>query len=269
MPAAPAEQAALSAAIVADPADDTLRLAYADWLQEHGDEEQAQFIRDSIKHAKMKGDTPKRRKLGKELRILEMERGPDWMKAIGLAGNRPNFTRGIAENAHYVRPAAFFREVRTLFRLLPVTTLSFGVYKGRPLTCEDLVKLARTPELARVRRLELIEETGLTAADWRVLFQSPHLSGLTALRVADCGFGNAEAEVLASSPVLEGLTELDLEKNRIGLPGCRALAASPHLTNVEYFRMYENVFSRDSVFEEARDLLYDRFGDPTLCIRGY
>ena len=44
----PDEQAALLAAICAEPDDDTPRLVYADWLQEHGDEEQAQFIRDGL-----------------------------------------------------------------------------------------------------------------------------------------------------------------------------------------------------------------------------
>jgi len=33
------------AAIIADPADDTVRLAFADWLDEHGEAERAEFIR--------------------------------------------------------------------------------------------------------------------------------------------------------------------------------------------------------------------------------
>jgi uncharacterized protein (TIGR02996 family) len=33
------------AAIIADPADDTPRLVFADWLQENGDEDRAEFIR--------------------------------------------------------------------------------------------------------------------------------------------------------------------------------------------------------------------------------
>src|SRR4051794_27699384 len=52
--AIPAEQAALLAAIVAKPDKDAPRLAYADWLQERGYVEQAQFIRDSIKLAGMR-----------------------------------------------------------------------------------------------------------------------------------------------------------------------------------------------------------------------
>jgi uncharacterized protein (TIGR02996 family) len=39
------DRAALLAAILADPADDTVRLAFADWCEENGDPERAEFIR--------------------------------------------------------------------------------------------------------------------------------------------------------------------------------------------------------------------------------
>lgn len=39
------EEKALLAAILAEPGEDTHRLAYADWLQEHGQEARAEFIR--------------------------------------------------------------------------------------------------------------------------------------------------------------------------------------------------------------------------------
>lgn len=42
------EQAAFLAAIRAEPDDDTRRLAYADWLQEHGDEPGARWIRARV-----------------------------------------------------------------------------------------------------------------------------------------------------------------------------------------------------------------------------
>jgi uncharacterized protein (TIGR02996 family) len=43
---------ALLAAILAHPAEDTPRLAYADWLQEQGDDERAEFIRVQIELAR-------------------------------------------------------------------------------------------------------------------------------------------------------------------------------------------------------------------------
>lgn len=47
------DAALLLAAILADPADDTSRLVYADWLEENGDEARAEFIRVQIKLAQM------------------------------------------------------------------------------------------------------------------------------------------------------------------------------------------------------------------------
>lgn len=42
------EQAAFLRAICDEPADDTARLVYADWLEEHGERERAFYIRSEI-----------------------------------------------------------------------------------------------------------------------------------------------------------------------------------------------------------------------------
>lgn len=47
------EQAALLAAILAQPDDDTVRLAYADWLDEHGQDARAEFIRVQVELSRM------------------------------------------------------------------------------------------------------------------------------------------------------------------------------------------------------------------------
>ncbi len=39
------EREAFIEAIAADPAEDTPRLAFADWLQENGEEDRAEFVR--------------------------------------------------------------------------------------------------------------------------------------------------------------------------------------------------------------------------------
>jgi uncharacterized protein (TIGR02996 family) len=46
------DRADLLAAILANPDDDTVRLVYADYLQEHGDEDRAEFIRVQIELAR-------------------------------------------------------------------------------------------------------------------------------------------------------------------------------------------------------------------------
>jgi uncharacterized protein (TIGR02996 family) len=47
---------ALLAAILSDPADDTVRLAYADAIEEHGQHDRAEFIRCQIEIARIHGD---------------------------------------------------------------------------------------------------------------------------------------------------------------------------------------------------------------------
>lgn len=46
-------------AIIADPADDTARLVYADWLQEQGDEARAEFVRVQVEEARTRTRTPR------------------------------------------------------------------------------------------------------------------------------------------------------------------------------------------------------------------
>ena len=47
------DERSLYSAILADPDDDTVRLAYADWLDENGQSERAEFIRVQIELARL------------------------------------------------------------------------------------------------------------------------------------------------------------------------------------------------------------------------
>lgn len=50
------EQECLLRAILTDPDDDTVRLVYADWLQENGQEERGEFIRAEVEWARIKAE---------------------------------------------------------------------------------------------------------------------------------------------------------------------------------------------------------------------
>jgi uncharacterized protein (TIGR02996 family) len=95
MTAAAREQAAFLAAILAAPEDDTPRLVYADWLEEHGDEAHAEFIRVQCELARGPGcghaylDSPARAacpQCGRfdALRCRERELYPEWLAADDL-----------------------------------------------------------------------------------------------------------------------------------------------------------------------------------------
>src|SRR5262245_61532274 len=104
----PDEQAALLAAIVAQPDENSVRLIYADWLQENGDEEQAKFIRDSIKlewlHIQ---EDDKRQRISTRLEGLAEQHGKRWLEAIGVMHAEPVFERGFPDIVTYPDVSSF------------------------------------------------------------------------------------------------------------------------------------------------------------------
>lgn len=93
------ERGAFLRAIAADPADDTVRLAFADWLDENREPERAEFIRLQIERARSgepdPDDLPPR-----EQSILDAKRA-EWLGPLaqlkGYEGFDPTFRRGFVD----------------------------------------------------------------------------------------------------------------------------------------------------------------------------
>jgi uncharacterized protein (TIGR02996 family) len=69
---------ALLAAVIASPDDDTLRLAFADWFEEHSQPDRAEFIRVQIERTQLPPDDPRQSELAfREMNLLA-ERGKEW-----------------------------------------------------------------------------------------------------------------------------------------------------------------------------------------------
>ncbi len=138
------ERECFIAAIVAQPADDTARLVYADWLEEHGEVAHAQFVRVQIEHAALGNSDPKsfyisdlERMRHLKDREIELLQGQDhWLKWAGKAiedsgyllgypwQEQMRFRRGFichfeCSCAEFVRPG--FAEA--LFSSQPVTSV--------------------------------------------------------------------------------------------------------------------------------------------------
>ncbi len=64
------DEAALLRAVVAAPDDDTPRLVFADWLDEHGQPDRAEFIRLQCELARLTADSPRRREVAFRCRKL-------------------------------------------------------------------------------------------------------------------------------------------------------------------------------------------------------
>jgi uncharacterized protein (TIGR02996 family) len=114
----------LLAAVAADPADDTVKLAYADWLDEH-DDPRGPFLRAFVAAARDGGDLPEpaagtagwRDVVGVPLEAI--------VRSHGLSAHRDAFFR-------VARPAVAITTRPAPARLLPVGGSRFGGLPGLP-----------------------------------------------------------------------------------------------------------------------------------------
>ncbi len=109
------------AAVVADPGDDTVKLAYADWLEER-DDPRGPFLREQLAAVRASKPIPIRKF------------APDsWLDLVGLSLLRKihdsEFSKHERKLMPLARPALRITSKRFPFRRLPIGTSQFG---GRP-----------------------------------------------------------------------------------------------------------------------------------------
>lgn len=259
----PDEQAALLRAIVAHPDDDTPRLVYADWLEEHGDSEQAGFIRDSIKLAGMKKRAKGRTALRERLEELVAARCGNWYGPLGINFDTitiDRYHRGFPYRVTFESSDAVFAAADTVFAFVPIRGLEIQT-NGSEFDNESLPRFAAMPGLSRITDLRMYHHSSIAWQAWGQLFRSPHLSGLTRLDIANCGIYEPEAVQLAESAPLANLIDLDLSFNSIGVDGAQALLDSPHLTKLKTLWLDHNFFGEEDGEDEVLGAWEKRLGD--------
>jgi uncharacterized protein (TIGR02996 family) len=199
---------ALLQALRANLADDGLRLVYADWLEEHGETERAEFIRVHHALARLGPRDPALREL--EWRECALWRKNKYVWLGGLRGSlkRWQFRLGLLEEVT-ITAERFLMHADRLFRLGPLRVIEFQRAAGRT------TALAACPYLVCLDTISL-SYNHLTDAAAHDLAGSPHLANLQVLRLAHNFVRAAGAEALAHSPGLAGLRLLDLTGNPLG-----------------------------------------------------
>ncbi len=207
------EQAFLQA-ICEAPEDDTPRLVYADWLEENGKADHADFIRTQLRLAQ----TPEYERSWQEihhrsrsahdvnvLRILPpLPAGVHWAQS--------NFRRGFPEGVRVDSIAAFLKNAAKVFRLAPILHLEIDARHEKAILDTAIAPLADSPWLSRLRSLEiLLGRMGPAAA--RRLGESPHAQGLHRLSLPFGGIGRAGVQALVATPLFPRLRELDLQNS--------------------------------------------------------
>jgi uncharacterized protein (TIGR02996 family) len=133
-------------AVLRDPEDDTPRLVYADWLDERGQADRAEFIRLQCQLEQLpQGDERRGALEAREFQLLAGHR-KGWAGPIKSWARRWEFRRGFVEGVR-MRADAFVRHADELFTRAPLRRLDLEDTPAEP------GDLAACPHLARLRAL--------------------------------------------------------------------------------------------------------------------
>jgi uncharacterized protein (TIGR02996 family) len=223
---------AFLADIIAHPDDDTPRLVYADWLDEHDQPDRAEFIRVQIQHFHESGDCglewwwPRERELYRAHGRAWQEGLPEWVK------RRCGFRRGFVEVVGGTA-RQFLKDGPRIRARVPLRGVSLERTRG------VLDQVLDSPLLAVLQELSL-RVCDLGPAEVRAVVSCPRLAGLRKLDLFANPLGDEGLRVIAEAPALAGLRSLELENCRVGSAGVRALAASRYLTRLARLDLSRN-----------------------------
>lgn len=212
-------------AVRAAPDDDHPRLIFADWFEQNGDAERAEFVRVQCRLAALPYVTNEWRRLRDRERHLLGANRARWVAAFPVlrdrgvtASDRWEFRRGFVECVT-LSARSFLDRGEAVFRLAPVRRLRLvGVARHLP-------AVLRSSLLPRVQDL-LLTDQRLTWANVRQLARAPVLGRLCGLFLGGGGIGDEGAVELFSSPHLGNLREVNLAWSPVGDAGLLAIAAA-------------------------------------------
>jgi len=188
---------ALVAAICADPDEDTPRLAYADFLQENGEPERAEFVRAQIDLARTPAWEP--------FAVLCKWRRLDWFAGIPFRSALPPvdgfqlewhpqaFRRGLGSRLNVRSLVAWDQVSPELLDRAPLGELHLWAA-----TLDDWQRFAESPVLPRLRKLHFVNSP---IEPLRVLRDVPEVLGITDLyfdRASGAGMPVVIEELLQS-----------------------------------------------------------------------
>jgi uncharacterized protein (TIGR02996 family) len=224
----------------ADPRSDGPRLIYADWLDDHGEPDRAEFVRVQCALARLPDDAPQRPALVARETELREANEARWAAPVADLVTDWEFRRGVLDSVS-VTPGQFIRHGQAIFDTVPVRKVRF-VEVG-----DQLPALVHVPLIGLVRELDLVgNDLGRRGPDW--LDASPYLGGLEAIDLGFTELTDRGLVVLSRSPTLGRLRTLHVNDNPGLRPaGLRALAESPHLTDLIELDVSGNALTDDAL----------------------
>jgi len=238
------EHAAFLNAILERPDDDLPRLVYADYLEETGDAERAEFIRVQLELANSEEDAPNRPWLEtREEELLKVH--GEWRLPIrGIQRFHRGFIESMATTADWLIGAG------PVLRLAPVREL-------RVINADNAIAaLAQVPGLERIETLDLRNNSFGTQDRLARFFDAAPLRSLTNLVLGNNQLWSDDVEKLVASRWAPQLRSLDLSGNAIGDAGAGVLALAGSLRNLETLILRsEGLDWRDRIQTDGAEVL--------------
>ena len=196
------------AAVLAAPDDDGPRLVYADWLEDRGDADRAEFIRLQIRLAQSPTLADRAREA-----VLLQRHAEAWLAPLRIKGeplqNRgthAQFVRGFVEIV-WMPAQIFLKRAEKLFRRAPVRELR--VTRASQAEFDQLILF---PPTSRLHTLDLsnvrLGDRGIMS-----LTDAELLKTVRVLRLRNCQIGDDGATDFANTWFDWSLTELDVTHN--------------------------------------------------------
>jgi uncharacterized protein (TIGR02996 family) len=255
---------AFLASIIESPEDDVPRLIYADWLEEQGQPERAEFIRVQCQLARVGEDDPRRVGLDESKRALLKQHQGEWAGPLPAPG-KCIFRRGFIAELDLTLTDLGDAGAEALARsghLATLEVLKVGGCRIREGGAQALLTSAGLPSLTTLHltgnslsdadvqplfagwRLFRLRELSLqgTFVDILELVRYSPLAQLTRLDLSenDLHFEDDDARALAGCEYLAGLISLDLGHDNMGPEAAEALASSPNLGNLIALNLWHN-----------------------------
>src|SRR6476646_10103294 len=105
--------------VIENPDDDAPRLIFADWLDDNGDSDRAEFIRLQVERDRLPAHSVRSWQLRARERKLEQQHGERWRGTLAAITSETTFRRGFVEAAK-LGVRQFINHAGELFALAPV-----------------------------------------------------------------------------------------------------------------------------------------------------
>ena len=232
--------------IAEHPDDDALRLILADWLEDHGDEAQAEFIRVQIRRSRLPLDDAEQPALARREAELLARYSARWAGDLAICASDWVFRRGLIEGVQVglinllleylhqqplpLRSLHWDRlgQLRHPDDLAILGTLREMQASYVSFPAEELAAILRSPHLRSLRRLHLQAVHLLGPLTVEMLLYSPWVSQLEHLNVSMNHLSAESIRLFTQATCLPQLRELVVSFNEsIGNQGIMRLLRSP------------------------------------------